>query len=354
MEAVEFLHPGHTFMIAEAGVNHNGNPALAHRLIDAAADAGADAVKFQTFRGDGVATLETPKAEYQKRTTGPEGDQLSLLRQLELPEDCYPSLIERCHERDIMFLSTAHDWEAIELLDRYNVPAFKVGSGDLTNLPFLRRMAGKGRPIILSTGMGSLAEVEEAVEAIRSQGNERLVLLHCVTSYPATVEDSNLRAMLTLKQAFGVPVGYSDHTPGAEAALAAVALGATVIEKHFTLDRSMPGPDHLASLEPDELRNLVKAIRLVEQSLGDGVKRPTQAEREMRAVARKSIVAAVNIPAGSIIAEEMLTTKRPGSGIVPKHWDSIVGYRARTDIARDSLLRWNQVAWYTESGGEQP
>ena len=343
MNQVEFLRQGHTFIIAEAGVNHNGNVGLAHRLIDAAADAGADAVKFQTFRAEGVATLEAPKAEYQRRSTGSTGDQLAMLRSLELSEETYPALIDQCRQRGITFLSTPHDWEAVDILDRYDVPAFKVGSGDLTNIPFLRRVAAKGRPIILSTGMGNLAEVEGAVEAVRSQGNERLVLLHCVTSYPATVEDCNLRAMLTLERAFQVPVGYSDHTLGTEAALAAVALGARVIEKHFTLDRSLSGPDHQASLEPGELHSLVQSIRLVERSLGDGVKRPATVERDMMLVGRKSMVAARDIPAGAVITEEMLTTKRPGSGIPPRHWDTLIGRRASVAIPKDSLLQWGQL-----------
>lgn len=345
MEQFELLRPGHTSVIAEAGVNHNGQVDLAHRLVDAAADAGADAVKFQTFRAEGVATEEAPKAEYQRHTTGPSGNQRAMLRQLELSEEYYPALIAHCKERGIIFLSTPHDWEAIQVLDRYDVPAYKVGSGDLTNLPFLRCIARTGRPIILSTGMGTLGEVEEAVEAVRSQGNDRLILLHCVTSYPARIEDCNLRAMLTLERAFGVPVGYSDHTAGIEAALAAVALGARVIEKHFTLDRSLPGPDHQASLEPQGLRSLIQGIRQVERALGDGVKRPAPAEREIAPAARKSIVAARDIPAGATITEDMLTTKRPGSGIAPRHWDDLIGRRARVAIPRDSLLQWGQMEW---------
>ena len=350
MNQVEFLLPGHTFIIAEAGVNHNGDVAQAHRLIDIAADAGADAVKFQTWRAEGLATPQAPKAAYQIETTGPGGNQLDMLRSLELSEECHPALIEHCARRRITFLSTAHDWDAIDILDRFDVPAYKVGSGDLTNIPFLRRMAAKRRPIILSTGMGNLAEVEAAVDAIRSQGNERVILLHCVTSYPATFEDCNLRAMLTLEQAFGCAVGYSDHTPGLEAALAAVALGARVIEKHFTLDRSLPGPDHQSSLEPKELRELVLGVRRVEAALGDGVKRPKEVEREVMAVARKSIVAAKDIPAGAVVTEDMLTTKRPGSGILPRYWDSLIGLTATVAIPRDSLLRWEQITWKTKEG----
>ena len=296
--------------------------------------------------------MRLPRAAYQKRTTGSDGDQLGMLRELEVPEEWYPALIDRCAERGITFLSTAHDWEAIDILDGLDVLAFKVGSGDLTNLPFLRRLAEKGRPIIFSTGMGNLAEVEEAVETMRDAGNDQLVVLHCTTSYPAMIEDSNLKAIQTLNQAFGIPVGYSDHTEGAEASLAAVALGAQVIEKHFTLDRSLPGPDHQASLEPSELREFVIGIRQIEKALGNGIKRPTPVEIEIQPVARKSVVAAADIPAGTVITAEMLTTKRPGNGILPRYWDSIIGRRTAVDITRDFLLRWNQLADKSEGSGE--
>jgi len=340
METIEFLRSDHTFVIAEAGVNHNGDVSLAHNLIDAAADAGADAVKFQTWRAEGLATAEAPKAEYQLLTTGSKGNQLDMLRKLELPKKYLPELINHCEERDISFLSTPHDWEAIDILDQFNVISYKVGSGDMTNLPFLRKMAQKMRPIILSTGMADLGEVEEAVDTVRSMGNERLILLHAVTSYPARFEDVNLRAMLTLEQAFRVPVGYSDHTPGLEASLAAVAMGARVIEKHFTLDRSMPGPDHTSSLEPPELKSLMQGIRLVETALGNGIKKPAQVEEDIKVVARKSIVAAADIPAGAVLTEDMLTTKRPGSGIVPKHWESLIGRQVAVDISQDDLIQW--------------
>lgn len=343
METIEFLHPDRTFVIAEAGVNHNGDVSLAHELIDAATDAGADAVKFQTWRAEGLATAEAPKAEYQLITTGSGGNQLDMLRELELPEENLPALINHCDERGITFLSTAHDWEAIDILDRFNVPAYKVGSGDMTNLPFLRKMAGKMRPIILSTGMGDLGEVEEAVNAVRSQGNERLILLHAVTSYPARFEDVNLKAMLTLERAFRVPVGYSDHTPGLEASLAAVAMGARVIEKHFTLDRSMPGPDHTSSLEPSELKSLMQGIRLVETALGNGIKGPTPVEEDIKVVARKSIVAAQDIPASTVLTEDLLTTKRPGSGIMPRHWESLIGQRTKVALTKNTLIQWEHL-----------
>jgi N-acetylneuraminate synthase/N,N'-diacetyllegionaminate synthase len=267
-----------------------------------------------------------------------------MLRELELPEEYLPELIDHCEERSITFMSTAHDWEAIDILDRFNVPAFKVGSGDMTNTPFLRKMAQKMRPIIMSTGMANLAEVEEAVNAVRSQGNEQLVLLHCVTSYPARFEDINLRAMSTLERAFQVPVGYSDHTPGVEASLAAVAMGARVIEKHFTLDRSMPGPDHLSSLEPNELKHMMQGIRLVESAMGNWIKGPSPVEEDIKVVARKSIVAAEDIPAGTVITEEMVTTKRPGSGIMPRDWDEVVGRKTNTQISKDVLIQWGQLS----------
>lgn len=344
VQSINFLRPGRAFVIAEAGVNHNGDVSLAHKLIDAATDAGADAVKFQTWRAEGLATAEAPKAEYQLKTTGSGGNQLDMLRELELFEEYLPELINHCEERGIIFMSTAHDWEAIDILDRLNVPAYKVGSGDMTNTPFLRKMAQKMRPIIMSTGMANLAEVEEAVNAIRSQNNNRLVLLHCVTSYPAQFEDINLRAMNTLQRAFQVPVGYSDHSPGIEASLAAVAMGAQIIEKHFTLNRSMPGPDHLSSLEPEELQQMIGGIRLVEAALGNGIKAPCPIEKDIKIVARKSIVAAADIPAGTILTQELITTKRPGSGIEPHYWDEILGCRTIEAIPCDSLVQWNQIA----------
>ncbi|MCH8109035.1 MAG: N-acetylneuraminate synthase [Chloroflexi bacterium] len=338
------LREGHTFFIAEAGVNHNGDVEMAHRLIDAASDAGADAVKFQTFTAEGVATLQAPKAGYQVRTTGSNGSQYEMLKRLELPEEAYSELIAHCESRAIMFMSTPHDWAAIDFLDRIDVAAFKIGSGDLTNIPYLKAVASKQRPIILSTGMSNLGEIEEAVEAITSQGNRQLTLLHCVTNYPADPEDCNLRAMQTLSHAFGFPVGYSDHTVGMEAALAAVALGAVIIEKHFTLDRSLPGPDHEASLEPDELRALIEGIRKVECMLGNGIKAPTTAELDMRPIARKSIVTAVALPKGAVITPSMITTKRPGTGILPRYWDTVVGKMARVEIEADTTLRWDDLA----------
>ena len=333
-----------TFVIAEAGVNHNGSVEMAHRLVDAAVEAGANAVKFQTFSAEGVATRQAPKAAYQERNVGSDIGQIQMLKELELSNEAHRELMSHCQERGILFLSTPHDWAAVDFLFDLGVAAYKIGSGDLTNLPFLRKVAQKGLPVILSTGMSTLGEVEEAVEAVTCQENRQLVLLHCVTNYPASINECNLLAMRTMAQAFGFPVGYSDHTEGCEAALAAVALGAVAVEKHFTLNRSMVGPDHQASMEPDQLRALVEGIRRVEQALGDGVKRPAATELEMRHPIRKSIAAAVPIPAGAVITDEMVTTKRPGGGMHPRYWDMVLGRVARTDIAEDTLLRWEDLA----------
>ena len=269
------------FIIAEAGVNHNGSVELAKKLIDAAKDAGADAVKFQTFKAENVVVKDAQKAEYQKETTG-EGSQYEMIKKLELTEEDFRELADYAKEKDIMFLSSPFDKDSIDLLNELDVPAFKVGSGEITNFPLLRYIAKKGKPIILSTGMSTLGEIEEALDVIRSEGVEDIALLHCVSNYPARIEDVNLRAMGTLKQAFKLPVGFSDHTLGITAPIAAVALGACVIEKHFTLDRNLPGPDHKASLEADELKEMVKAIREVEKVLGNGIKRPTKEEEEIK------------------------------------------------------------------------
>ena len=343
MPEIEFIRPGHTFIIAEGGVNHNGDVGRAHSLIDAAADAGVDAIKFQTWRAEGLATAEAPKAAYQLETTGSGGNQLDMLRELELPEEAIPELIAHAQDRGIRFLSTPHDWEAIDILDRFDVFAYKVGSPDLTNIPWLAHMATKGRPIILSTGMSTLSEVDEAVQRIRAEGNEKIVLLHCITSYPAKFQDCNLRAMQTLHQAFQVPVGYSDHTPGVEVSVAAVAMGASVIEKHFTLDRNLPGPDHLASLEPDQLRALVDGIRNVETALGSAIKQPVPIEQDIKPMVRKSVVATRNIPAGSTITADLITTKRPGTGIAPKYLESLLGRHVSEDIPEDAILQWAQI-----------
>ena len=336
--------PGHPcYVIAEAGVNHGGDPDLAFRLVDAAVAAGADAVKFQTFKADRVASPQAAKAAYQRRTTPEDEAQVDMLRRLELPFQVFAELDAYCRRLGIQFLSTPFDDESAEFLARLGIPAFKVASGEITNLPFLRRLAGYGRPLIISTGMAGLGEVEAAVAAVTGAGCRDLVLLHCVSNYPADPADVNLRAMDTLRAAFDVPVGYSDHTPGADIALAAVARGACVLEKHFTLDRSLPGPDHAASLEPGELRDLVAGVRRVEAALGDGRKRPAASEMETRALARRSIVAARDIARGTVVTEDMLDLRRPGTGLPPQMLEHIVGRVARRPIAAGTLLSLDMV-----------
>ena len=330
------------FIIAEAGVNHNGSVELAKKLIDAAKDAGADAVKFQTFKAENVVVKDAQKAEYQKETTG-EGSQYEMIKKLELAEEDFRELADYAEKKDIMFLSSPFDKESVDLLYELDVPAFKVGSGEITNFPLLRYIAKKRKPIILSTGMSTLGEIEEALDVIRSEGVEDIILLHCVSNYPARIEDVNLRAIETLKQAFKLPVGFSDHTLGIIVPIAAVALGACVIEKHFTLDRNLPGPDHRASLEPDELKEMVKAIREVEKALGNGIKKPTKEEEKIKKVARKSIVAKVDISKGAIITEDMLDVKRPGTGIEPKYLKFIIGRKAKEDIKKDDVIRFEMI-----------
>ncbi len=320
------------FVIAEAGVNHNGDLPTALRMVEAAADAGADAVKFQTFRAERLVTCSAPKADYQQRTTDPAESQYEMLSRLELPEAAYGPVLERCRVRGILFLSTPFDEESADFLERLGVPAFKVPSGEITNLHFLAHLAAKRKPLIVSTGMATLGEVEVAVQTIRAAGNEEIVLLQCASEYPAPPASANLRAMATLRQAFGVPVGFSDHTEGSAVALAAVALGACLIEKHFTLNRGLPGPDHAASAEPDELAVLVRDIRRVEAALGDGRKVPSPAEAQTAAVARKSLVAACDIPAGAVLTDAMIAVRRPGTGLPPATRPQVVGRTARAAI----------------------
>lgn len=332
------------FIIAEAGVNHNGRLDLALRLVDAAAEAGADAVKFQAFRADRLASRRAPKAAYQEAAGGKGEGQAEMLRRLELSAEDFAAIRMRCEERGIAFLATPFDDESLELLQRMAVPAFKIGSGDLTNLPFIRAVARCGRPVLLSTGMSTLGEVAAAVAAFRDAGGEDLLLFHCTSAYPAPYEHVNLRAMVTLRESFGVPVGYSDHTPGTAVALASVAMGACAVEKHLTLDRALPGPDHRASLEPGEFRDLVRGIRAVEAALGDGVKRPAPCEAEVRMVARKSVVAVRRIPAGSLIGADAVAIKRPGDGIPPAALAAVIGRRAAVDIEADEVLTWDKLA----------
>lgn len=329
-----------TLVIAEAGVNHNGDLDMALKLVDVAAEAGADFVKFQTFSADRLATAAARKADYQAAATGGGESQLAMLRRLELSEAAHRCIVERCRERAIGFLSTGFDIEGVDFLIGLGIPLIKIPSGELTNLPYLRRVGALGLPTVLSTGMAELDEVAQAIAALEAAGltRRRLTVLHCTTEYPAPFADVNLRAMLVMRDAFGVEVGYSDHTPGIEVAIAAVALGARVIEKHFTLDCDLPGPDHRASLPPEQLVAMVCAIRNVELSLGSGEKRPSGAETRNKAVVRKSIVAARAIRAGEAFSADNLTVKRPGTGISPMRWDELIGRPAGRDYAVDEMI----------------
>lgn len=329
-------HP--CFVIAEAGVNHNGDLQLARQLIDAAVEAGADAVKFQAFKGKDVASAVAAKADYQVETSGAGESQLDMIRKLELSDAGFRELQAYCGSRGILFLATPFDDGSADLLNAMDVPLFKISSGEITNIPFLEYVAAKGRPIILSTGMCYLGEVDEAVRLLQRAGCEQLILLHCTSNYPTRPEDVNLRAMQTLGTAFGLPVGFSDHTPGCTIAPAAVALGACVIEKHFTLDRELPGPDHKASLEPGELAELVRGIRAVEAALGDPVKRRVAAEDQVAKVARRSLVAGRDLAAGTVLTHEMIAIKRPGTGLQPAFLPHVLGRRLRIDVAYDQLL----------------
>ena len=331
-----------TFIIAEAGVNHNGNISLAKKLIDVAKDVGVDAVKFQTFNAEEVVTKDAEKTECLEETTG-KGSQYKMLKRLELTEGGFKELAVYAKKVGILFLSSPFDKESADLLDKLDVPAFKVASGEISNSPLLKHIAKKGKPIILSTGMATLGEVEEALNVIKREGVEDVILLHCVSNYPAKIEEVNLRAMETLKQAFQTPVGLSDHTLGITASIAAVALGACVIEKHFTLDRSLPGPDHKVSLEPSELREMVRAIKEVEKALGDGIKKPTKEEEEIKKVARRSVVAKGDIPKGTTITEDMLDVKRPGTGIEPKYMGMIIGRKAKENIKMDAIIAMGKI-----------
>ncbi|MBI4333129.1 MAG: N-acetylneuraminate synthase [Chloroflexi bacterium] len=326
------------FIIAEAGVNHNGDVNLAMKLIDAAVEAGADAVKFQTFQAEEIVTASAGKAPYQKQTTREDEAQLDMLKRLELRPGDFKRLSAYARKRGIVFLSTAFDAGSVDLLCALGVPAFKIPSGEITNLPLLKHIAASGKPVILSTGMSTLDEIGEAIQVLRSQGTKNIVLLHCVSCYPAKLEDANLGVIETLRRTFGLPAGLSDHTVGIYAPIAAAALGACVIEKHFTLDKTFPGPDHRASLDPGELKEMVKAVRGVERAVGDGIKRLSREEKENRKAVRRSIVARVDIPAGTAITREMLDIKRPGTGLAPRYLDSVVGRRAKKKIESGEII----------------
>ena len=331
-----------TLIIAEAGVNHNGSIELAKKLVEKAKDAGVDYIKFQTFKASKLVTKAAKQAEYQQKNIGKEGDsQYQMLKKLELSPEEHEILIDYCNQLGIKFFSTAFDFVSIDYLHSLNLGLWKIPSGEVTNYPFLKRIAAFNEPTILSTGMCDMDDVRAAVNALYKNGlsKENLILLHCNTEYPTPFEDVNLKAMDALRKEFGVEVGYSDHTKGIEVPIAAVALGATVIEKHFTLDRNMEGPDHKASLEPDELKAMVSAIRNIEKAVGgDGTKHVSESEKKNIAIARKSIVATCDIKAGELFSEQNLTVKRPGSGISPMRWEEVIGTKAKRDFLEDDLI----------------
>ena len=327
-------------IIAEAGVNHNGSLEAAKQLVVAASEAGANMIKFQTFSADRLVIKSANKAEYQNQTTDDLESQHEMIRKLELSLEMHKDLLLFCKQCNIEFFSTGFDIQSIDLLINLGLKQFKIPSGEITNLPYLRHIGKFGKPVILSTGMAILGEIEAALDVLETSGTSRnlVTVLHCNTEYPTPMEDVNLRAMLSIRDALGVDVGYSDHTLGIEVPVAAVALGATVIEKHFTLDRTLPGPDHRASLEPYELKAMVRAIRNIELALGDGIKRPSASETKNRPIARKSLVAATDIRSGERFTETNLAVKRPGSGISPMRWDEILARTANRDFEADELI----------------
>lgn len=326
------------YVIAEAGVNHNGNMDNAIKMVEEARKAGADAIKFQTFISENLVTKHAEKAEYQKETTDKQESQYQMLKKLELKRENYSQLKKECERQGIDFLSTPFDLDSIDVLEALGVSAFKIPSGEITNYPYLVKIAKTKKKVYLSTGMSTLEEVQEAVNVLRRNGTKDIVVLHCNTQYPTPLRDANLKAIHTLENYFRTDVGYSDHTLGIEVAVAAVAMGASVIEKHFTLDRNMEGPDHKASVEPNELAQMISYIRNVELAMGDGVKEPTKSESENIAIARKSIVARRKIKKGEIFTEDNLTVKRPGTGINPMKWLEVLGKEATKDFEEDDLI----------------
>jgi N,N'-diacetyllegionaminate synthase len=328
------------FIIAEAGVNHNGSVDLAKQLIDVASNSGADAVKFQTFKAENLVSKNTKKAEYQKQNTNPSESQFDMIKKLELDEETHKELITYCQEKNIMFLSTPFDHDSIDLLSSLGLHIFKIPSGEITNLPYLRYIGSLDKQVVLSTGMSNLQEVEDALTILINAGTskENITILHANTMYPTPMEDVNLNAMLTIQQEFGVAVGFSDHTLGIEVDIAAVAMGASIIEKHFTLDKTMNGPDHKASLEPDELKAMVLSIRNIEKALGSYEKKPSPSESINIDIARKSIVSNQIIKKGDMLSDKNITTKRPGTGISPMEWDKVIGTVATKNYQVDDLI----------------
>lgn len=338
--------PGHPcFVIAEAGVNHNGDVAIARQLIDAAADAGADAVKFQSFITEDLIVPNAQKADYQVSNTGPSGSQFEMLKALELDEAQHAELKAHCESAGILYLCTPYENESADRLERIGSAAFKIASADATNLPFLHYLGGKGLPVILSTGMCDLEEVRVAMEVLHPHLDGRIVLLHCTSEYPAPLDETNLAAMDTLRETFDVPVGFSDHTEGIGAAPWAVARGCAVLEKHLTLDRSMSGPDHRASLEPKELAALIREVRSVESAIGDGIKRPTPSEMRNRPLMQRSLVTRRDIAAGEVIQAGDLCCKRPGTGLAPGRFHEVTGRKVLRDLQRDHVLEESDIGW---------
>lgn len=329
-----------TIIIAEAGVNHNGSMDLAMKMIDVAAEAKVDFIKFQTFIASELVTQKAEKAEYQKNSSNNES-QLEMLKSLELDSYQLKDLINYCNKKNIKFLSTAFDHESIDLLASLNIPLYKIPSGEISNLPYLRHIGKMNKPVVMSTGMSTLDEVKIAASILFESGlnKSELTILHCNTEYPTPLEDVNLHAMLTIKEELGVQIGYSDHTLGIEIPIAAVAMGATIIEKHFTLDRTLPGPDHSSSLEPNELNEMVSAIRNIEKAFGNGIKKPSKSELRNLPIARRSIVAKTNIKKGELFTKNNLTVKRPGTGISPMKWDEIIGSIAAINYVVDDLIQ---------------
>jgi N,N'-diacetyllegionaminate synthase len=327
-------------IIAEAGVNHNGSIDTAKKMIDVAADAGANFVKFQTFKAETLLTHSADKAEYQKSRTEKEETQFDMIKKLELDRNAHEELVTYCNQKNIQFLSTAFDHDSIDLLAELGIPFYKIPSGEIINLTYLRHVGSMGKPVVMSTGMATLEEVRAAMEILLAAGVKKddLTILHCNTEYPTPIENVNLKAMLTIRDELGVKVGYSDHTLGIEIPVAAVAMGATVIEKHFTLDRILPGPDHAASLEPDELKAMIQAIRNIEKAMGNGVKQPSPSEAKNIPIARKSIVAKKPINKGERFSEDNLTVKRPGTGISPMEWDKKIGELSNKEYKAEDLI----------------
>ncbi|MBU4491738.1 MAG: N-acetylneuraminate synthase [Euryarchaeota archaeon] len=330
-----------TFIIAEAGVNHNGDLQMAKKLVDVAVVAGADAVKFQTFSAERLVCKSAAKADYQKKTTDADESHFDMIKRLELNEDAHKELMGYCRDKGIIFLSSPFDLESIDLLNNLGIEIFKIPSGEITNLPYLRKIGRLKKKVILSTGMADLEDIGNAINVLTGYGTRKddITVLHCITEYPTPLEDVNLRAMQTIRKAFpGIAVGYSDHTIGIDVPIAAVAMGATVIEKHFTLDRNLPGPDHHASLEPLELSAMISGIRNIEKALGTGIKKPSPSELKNKPVVRKSIVAAFPIKKGETFTEMNITIKRPGTGITPMRWDEMIGRKAGRDYKRDEII----------------